>query len=179
MYLSIKHDNFYGMKVYGAIIVFGYCAIVYIHGFIPTTIVVALCIILVSFLLPFSYFVHTYYKVNKGFEFEIKSNSITVYRSGKSHVIPSSEIERIIMFKTGSNPRTSFALGGHDFFHFAQIILKSKKEVLITSLLAEHVDEALEILDNVDIEYVWGLAYLSRRTVYDSFLPCESDSILE
>lgn len=112
---------------------------------------------------PIIYFTYSYYKINKGEEFRIYSNSIEVRKNGNSDRYSVDEIKKIEIFMSGNNPRFNVAFSAMEFFHYAKIVMKNGEELVITSLCAEQVDAVLEEhLSGVSLEYNWGFPNIGR-----------------
>jgi len=112
---------------------------------------------------PAIYFTLSYYKINKGQEFKLDSNSIEVRKNGNSDRYTKDEIEEIEIFMSGNNPRFNIAYSAMEFFHYARLKMKNGEQIIITSLCAEQVDVVLEEhLKGVPLEYNWGFPNIGR-----------------
>ena len=123
---------------------------------------------------PIIYFTFTYYTHSKDYIFEVTSEKINVTYKGSSKTIHNDDIDKIIIHISAGNPRFSYPMSPIDFYHFAQIILKDGREVLMTSLFAENVGAVLEGLDGVTIERKNKIAFLWWR---DKYKPLFSDQV--
>lgn len=119
--------------------------------------------LLIIEIIPALYYSWSYYKVNKGQEFMLDSNSIEVRKKNNTDRYSADEIKQIEIFMSGNNPKFNVAFNSMEFFHYARIEMKNGEQIVITSLCAEQVDAVLEeYLPDVPIEYNWGFPNIGR-----------------
>jgi hypothetical protein len=113
--------------------------------------------------LPILWYSRSYYKFNKDHTFELQTDYIQVDTGNARNKYPRSEIDSINIYMSVNNPRFHMAILVPDFFHFAEIIMKNKDSVVITSICHHQVDMVLEeIYPDVPMEYKWGGGAIKR-----------------
>jgi hypothetical protein len=106
--------------------------------------------------MPCVYLHLQYYKYNKGRAMDIfpeKGYFIWTSQTGP-RTIEFSEIEKIVIYRTPSGFRkNSVRYLPFEGYHYAIIHLKSKDEIIFTSLMAPIVEDAVGYINGVEIEF--------------------------
>jgi hypothetical protein len=115
------------------------------------------------FTIPAIYLHISYTIRNAGEEIEITSNEIIVRKNGKEKKYSSSDLSKIIVYKSASLDRAGIPFTAMEYYRYARIVAKTGEEIIITCLMVLDVEGAVKQLTGVSYERKKRLALLSWK----------------
>ena len=101
------------------------------------------------FTFPALYLHIEYAMKNAGEEIEISYNEVLVRKHGQERRYNSSDLSKIIVYKSASLDRGGIPLSAMEHYNFARLIAKNGEEIIITCLMSRKVDEEVRQLGGV------------------------------
>lgn len=106
-------------------------------------------------------FLHIEYSIrNAGEEIEIVHNEVIVRKNGKEQRYFSSDIAKIIFYKSASLDKGGMPFSAMEYYNYARIVAKSGEEIIVTCLMTLKIEEALKTLTGIPIERKKRIAFL-------------------
>jgi len=91
-----------------------------------------------------------YFIRNMGLEVEIYPDRIIVKYKNQWEEYFTNELEKIILYKAANAGNMQFT--GMEGYHFAKVITKSGRKIIITNLMTTKLEKAVQILNDVPYE---------------------------
>lgn len=105
------------------------------------------------FFLPSFYLHLEYYLKNRNQRLEILENEIIFYdRNGEVRRYLNQDLQKIILYKSASLDKGGIPLSPIESYHYARIIPRQGKEIILTCLMAADVEEAIRQIKWVTYE---------------------------
>ena len=109
-------------------------------------------------------YLHVEYSIrNAGEEIEINHNEIIVRKNGQERRFTSSDLSKIIVYKSASLDRAGIPFSAMEYYRYARIIAKTGEEIIITCLMVLDLERAVKQLTGVPYERKKRLALLSWK----------------
>lgn len=109
-------------------------------------------------------YLHIEYSIrNAGEEIEINHNEIIVRKNGQESRYSSSDLAKIVVYKSASLDRGGIPFSAMEYYRYARITAKSGDEIIITCLMVLDVEGAVRQLTGVPYERKKRLALLSWK----------------
>lgn len=110
-------------------------------------------ILWVVFSLPVVFLHLEYYFRNRGQRLEIQEGGITFHESnGERRGYNNDDIEKIVLYKSASLDKGGFPLSTFELYHYARIVPRQGSEIVVTSLMAPKVEDAVKQIKWVKME---------------------------
>lgn len=98
-------------------------------------------------------YLHIEYTLRNGNEeIELSYNEIIVRNTGEERRYSTTDLSKIILYKSASLDRGGIPLSAMEYYHFARIIVKTGEEIVITCLMSCKIDEEIRQLRGVPYE---------------------------
>jgi hypothetical protein len=100
--------------------------------------------------LPLLYLHIEYYIANRKQEITIKDDEIAVItQNGNTHIFKFTELSKVILYKSASLDKGGIQFTPIESYHYARIITKSEKQIIVTCLMFPKLEEVVNELKGV------------------------------
>lgn len=109
-------------------------------------------------------YLHIEYTIrNAGDEIEVTPNEVIVRKNGHERRYNSSDLSKIIVYKSASLDRAGIPFSAMEYYRYARIVTKTGDEIIISCLMILDVEGAVRQLKGVPYERKKRLALLSWK----------------
>jgi len=92
--------------------------------------------------LPLAYLHVQYYLANRRLEVIIENGELTITeKNGHTEKLKFTEISKVILYKSASLDKEAIQFTPLESYHYARIITKSEKQILVTCLMSPKLEE--------------------------------------
>ncbi|WP_298301732.1 hypothetical protein [Hydrotalea sp.] len=100
--------------------------------------------------LPVIYLHIEYYIANRKQEIAIKDDELTVItQNGNTYKFKFTELSKVILYKSASLDKGGIQFTPIESYHYARIITKSEKQIIVTCLMTPKLEEVVNELKGV------------------------------
>jgi hypothetical protein len=100
--------------------------------------------------LPVIYLHIEYYLANRGQEIIIENDELRVItKNGNTYKFKFAELSKVILYKSASLDKGGIPLTPIESYHYARIITKSEKQIIVTCLMYPKLEEVVSELKGV------------------------------
>lgn len=110
-------------------------------------------------IVPSIYLHFMYFNIDKNKLVEFNDDEIKLTIKNQVYIYKTEEIDKIIIFKSANMDKYGIPFMVFENYYFTKIMLKSKSNFILTSLLDNRIEEKLKKIKNVKFEREKGFSF--------------------